>query len=187
METFTEPKGFVKNAGFREQRRESLGKLDINSIDEPIRDIVEKFSKLNFCFTLQSCCGHFVHNLQKAPSNTEPLPQPERVKRIEYRIAYIALCIDDNDHGMALFRDLKEIPSIDRDYIQFGSAEWFWKRQVNSYALQVEPKRHMNKDKLIVDYEEALYLQEIRDRFFASLRQLLGKGEISHVTIGQSY
>jgi len=172
METFIEPKEFVDNPGFLEQRQESLGKLDINSIDQPIIDIVENFAKLSYCFTLQSCCGHFLHNSQKDPHNTEPLPQSDRIRSVEYRIAYIALCIDNNEHGMALFRDLKEIPSIDREYIQFGSAEWFWERHVNSYALQVEPKRYMMKDKISVDYKEALQLQETRNRFFAALRYL---------------
>lgn len=175
METFTEPKEFVNNPGFREQRQESLGKLDINSIDEPIIDIVENFAKLNYCFTLQSCFGHFLHNSQKDPQSTEPLPQSNRIRRVEYRIAYIALCIDNNEHGIALFKDLKKIPSIDTEYVQFGSAEWFWKRQVNSYALQVEPKRHMNKDKIFVDYMEALHLQETRNSFFTKLRHLTQK------------
>jgi len=175
METFTEPKEFVNIPGFREQRQESLGKLDINSIDEPIIDIVENLAKLSYCFTLQSCCGHFLHNFQKDPYGLEPLPQSDRIRRVEYRIAYIALCIDNNEHGIALFKDLKKIPSIDTEYVQFGSAEWFWKRQVNSYALQVEPKRYMTKDKISVDYIEALQLQETRNRFFDELRLMLRK------------
>ncbi len=43
------------------------------------------------------------------------------------------------------FHDLRQIPAIDPEYIQFGCAEWFWEAQVNSYALQVEPMRHMTK------------------------------------------
>ena len=38
-----------------------------------------------------------------------------------------------------LFNALKEITIIDPENVQFCCAEWFWKRQVNSYALQVEP------------------------------------------------
>jgi hypothetical protein len=103
------------------------------------------------------------------------LSQADGIRRVEYRIAYIALCIDNNEHGMALFSDLKEIPSIDKEYIQFGSAEWFWKRQGNAYALQVEPKRHMKKDRIFVEYNEAVHLEKTRNRFFAALRHLLEK------------
>jgi len=175
METFTEPRDFVDNHDFRERRQESLGKLDIDSIDEPIVDIIENFSRLSYCFTLQSCYGHFIHDFQKDTHNTEPLPQSKQISSVEYKLAYIALCIDNNEHGVALFMDLKEIPLIATEYIQFGSAEWFWKREVNSYALQVEPTRYMNKDKIIVDYKEAVHLQETRNRFFVELRHLLQK------------
>jgi hypothetical protein len=175
METFTEPKGFVENSGFSLQRQACLEKWDISSIDAPIVDIVKGFSELSYCFTLQSCCGHFLHTFQNDPYNIDPLPQSDRIKNVEYRIAYIALCIENSDSGIALFKDLKRIPLIDEDYIQFGSAEWFWERQVNSYALQVEPNRHMKKDKIIVDYKEALYLQETKNRFFAELRYLIRK------------
>jgi hypothetical protein len=175
METFTEAKGFVENSGFKRQRQACLEKLDIRSIDAPIIDIVKGFSKLSYCFTLQSCCGHFIHTFQRDPHNIEPLPQLDRIKKVKYRIAYIALCIANSDPGISLFKDLKRIPLIDEDYIQFGSAEWFWKRQVNSYAIQVEPKRHMKKDKIMIDYKEALHLQETKNRFFAELRHLVHK------------
>ena len=49
----------------------------------------------------------------------------------------------------------------------------FWQRQVNSYALQVEPSRYMNKDKIRIDYQEALKIEEIRNLFFDTLRNLL--------------
>ena len=173
METFTEPKDFVDNPGFREQRKKSLGKLDISSIDEPIIDIIENLAKLSYCFTLQSCYGHFLHNFRKDSHRIEPLPQSERITSVEYRIAYIALCIEVNECGMAFFKDLKEVPLIDAEYIQFGSAEWFWKRHVNSFALQVEPERYMTKDKIFVDYDEALHLQDTRNRFFAEIGYLL--------------
>jgi hypothetical protein len=175
METFTKPKSVVENSGYSRQRQVCLEKLDIHSIDATIIDIVKGFSKLSYCFTLQSCCGHFLHTFQNDPHNVNPLSQSDRIKTVEYRIAYIALCIENSDPGIALFKDLKRIPLIDEDYIQFGSAEWFWERQVNSYALQVEPNRHMKKDKIIVDYKEALHLQETKNRFFAELRLLIQK------------
>jgi len=79
METFTKPKESVDNPNFQEQRQESLGKLDINSIDEPIIDIVEGFSRLSYCFTLQSCYGHFLHDFQKDPHNIKALPQSGQI------------------------------------------------------------------------------------------------------------
>ena len=102
------------------------------------------------------------------------MPISDNITRVEYRIAYIALGIENSDLGRALFRDLRKIPSIDPEYIQFGCAEWFWGRQVNSYALQVEPKRHMTEDKVPnIGYEEALYIEKIRNEAFGKLRKLV--------------
>jgi hypothetical protein len=68
---------------------------------------------------------------------------------------------------------LRDIPSIEPEYIQFGCSEWFWERQVNSYALQVEPKDYMTKDRLTLDYWEALHIEKVRKKFFAQLRKLV--------------
>jgi hypothetical protein len=92
---------------------------------------------------------------------------------VDYRIAYIALCIENNNQGLFLFNELKKIPFIDNEYIQFGCAEWFWEQHSNSFALQVEPERYMSKDRIIVDYREALHIQEIRGYFFDKIRKLL--------------
>ncbi len=64
-------------------------------------------------------------------------------------------------------------PAIDPDYVQFGSAEWFWERYANSYALQVEPARYKRKDEAILEQAEALHVQQIREFFFSKLRELL--------------
>ena len=173
METFVELKDFVEDPDFHEQRQEYLGKLDSNTTDAPIVEIVNSFAKLPYCFTLQSCYGHFLHSYQQNPYNIEPLPISDSITTVEYRIAYVTLCIENRTLGKALFRDLREIPAIDPEYVQFGCAEWFWQRQVNSYALQVEPRRHMTKDRVMVDYREALQIEKTRNRFFAQLKQLL--------------
>lgn len=175
METFTELRDFVDNPHYPEQRQAHLGKLNINGIDAPIAEIVSGFAELPCCFTLQSCYGHFLHSNQKNPHNIEPLPISDNITRVEYRIAYIALCIENSTPGRALFQNLRQIPAIDPEYIQFGCAEWFWRRQVNSYALQVEPKRHITKDRATVDYQEALYIEKIRNKFFAQFKELLRK------------
>lgn len=185
METFTALKGFVENPHYHEQRAEALSRLDIGTIDAPIDKVIRGFSKLAYCFTLQSCYGHFLHKQQRDPQNVAPLPTDDNITTVEYRIAYIALCLENNDSGKKLFRDLGKIPIIDQDYIQFGCAEWFWKRQVNSYALQVEPKRYMNKDKVFISYQEALHIENIKNRFFDALTNIVQK-RISYRTGGDN-
>lgn len=176
METFTALKEFVDNPHYHKQRQEYLGKLDISTIDAPIVDIINGLIKLSYCYTLQSCYGHFLYKNQKNPKNTEPLPTSDIVPSVEYRIAYIAMCIQDNDSGRRLFHELSEIPLIDPEYIQFGCAEWFWEREVNSYVLQVEPNRYMTLDKTPpINYEEALHIEKIRDEFFSELSKLIQK------------
>ncbi|MBW1858987.1 MAG: hypothetical protein JRI70_02665 [Deltaproteobacteria bacterium] len=69
--------------------------------------------------------------------------------------------------------DLRAIPSIDPDYVQFGCAEWFWQRHVNTYALQVEPLRHKTKDKALIGFQEALHVEKIRNEFFDVLNQMV--------------
>ena len=75
--------------------------------------------------------------------------------------------------GKELFEALKEITAIDPENIQFFCAEWFWKRQVNSYVLQVEPDRFKHKDAAELNFKEALYIEKIRNKFFVRLYELL--------------
>ena len=142
-------------------------------IDSPIVDIIKGFNILPCCFTLQCCFGHFAYDGHMDPHNLDPLPESEQISRVEYRIAYIAYCIDNSKAGSMLLNDLKEITSIDPENIQFCSATWFWRRQVNSYALQVEPDRYKHKDKAILNYKEALYIENLRGKFFHELEKLL--------------
>ena len=172
METYTEFKSLVKNPLFNQQREKALSQLDFNAIDTPIKEIIKNFSNLSYCFTLQCCYGHFLYNDQKNPQNIEPLPKLDNISKIEYRIAYIALCIRNNKQGRMLLQKLKKIPEIDPDYVQFGCGDWFWKQQVNSYALQVEPERYKRKDKTIVNYQEALHIEKVRNEFFRILEKM---------------
>ncbi len=173
METFTELKELVDNPHYQDQRQKSLASLTDVALDVPIIEIINGFNKLPYCFTLQSCYGHFVYNGQKDSNNLEPLPAKNSISKVEYRIAYIAFCIENSLLGKALFEALKVITAIDPENVQFCCAEWFWKRQVNSYALQVEPDRFKHKDKAILDYKEALYIEKIRNEFFVQLKELL--------------
>ena len=172
METFIDLKDFVDNPYFHDHRKKCLSELDIESIDAPIVELIGSLAELDYCFTLQSCYGHFMYNNQKNPYNIESLPVSNSISNVEYKIAYIALCIDNSEQGSFIFQRLRDILSIDPEYVQFGCAKWFWERQVNSYVLQVEPKRHMMKDKCSVDYWEAIHIEKIRNKFFTRLKKL---------------
>ena len=72
-----------------------------------------------------------------------------------------------------MYEELKGIPDIDPQNIQFCCAEWFWQKQVNSYALQVEPDRFKDRDTAYLDYREAQLIETIRNEFFIQLRELV--------------
>ena len=173
MQTFTEPKDLVDNPHYEDKRRKTLAGLSDDMLDAPIIEIVKGFNRLPHCFTLQSCYGHFLYNHQKDPHNVEPLPLTDSIASVEYRIAYIALCVESSASGRRLLMALEGITSIDPDNVQFCCAEWFWKRQVNSYALQVEPDRYKHQDKAMLDYVEALSVEKVRNEFFLKLQELL--------------
>ena len=97
--------------------------------------------QLPYCFTLQNCYGHFVYNGQKDTHNLDPLPAQDIITEVEYRSACIAFCIENSALGRGLFDALKGTTAIDPENVQFFCAEWFWEKQINSYALQVEPNR----------------------------------------------
>ena len=172
METYTEFKPLADNPYFLQQREKALNQLDFNAIDVPIKKIIKAFSNLPYCFTLQCCYGHFLYDKQKNPQNIEPLPNSNNISNVEYRIAYIALCIHNNPPGKMLLQELKKIPVIDPDYVQFCCADWFWQKQVNSYALQVEPERYKTKDKITVNFQEALHIENVRNKFFRRLEKI---------------
>jgi hypothetical protein len=175
METFTVPKELVKNIYYKEQRRKYQAKLNESMIDTPIIELIKLINHLPYCFTLQCCYGHFIYNDQRDPHNLKTLPHTDKIEQVEYRIAYIAFCIENSTSGRNLMTDINQITAIDLDNIQFCSAEWFWERQVNSYALQVEPNWFKHKDKAILDYQEALHIEKIRNEFFVQLKELFLK------------
>lgn len=169
METFINPRELTKNPHFNKQRQKSLLGLSDITIDTPIVEIIYDFNRLPCCFTLQCCYGHFVYAGRKDSHNLEPLPDTDIIDEVEYRIAYVAFCVDNSESGRELLQALKKITAIDPDNIQLCSAEWFWERQVNSYALQVEPDRHKDKDSVILDYSEALKIEKTRNEFYSRL------------------
>ena len=172
METFSPPSPFVDNPTYRGDRERTLAALDLGAVDLPIRSIVSAFMRLPHCFTLQCCFGHFLHAAQREPHNTERLPA-QGVGQVEYRIAYLALCIEDSVPGRHFRALLEGVPLVAAEYIQFGSPDWFWERQLNSYALQVEPERLKDKDVVTIGYQEALRVQAVRDLFFQRIAEIV--------------
>jgi len=173
METFTTYKPLVENPSFHENRLRHLACLDMGTIDAPLRDIIHDFTLLPCCFTLQCCWGHFLTSRCQDPHSIEPLTGRTDAESVEYRLAYLALCVENSATGRALLDDLGRIVSLDPGYIQFGCAWWFWERQINSYALQVEPIRYADLDSVVLSYKEALHVQGVRDKVFAAVRGIL--------------
>ncbi|MCK5198743.1 MAG: hypothetical protein KAR21_10350 [Spirochaetales bacterium] len=73
----------MENPHYHDQRQKRLDGLSDGMIDVPIIEIVNGFSKLPFCFTLQSCFGHFLYNDQMDPYNLEPLPVTNNIAKVE--------------------------------------------------------------------------------------------------------
>lgn len=125
METFSLAKEIIPNPNFTKQRQKALENIDYQDIDQPIVNIIKQINALPFCFTLQCCYGHFLHEAQQNEHNLDPIPKSSDIKEIEYRIAYLAICIDGNKNGRELLNKLQELLNIDSQNIQFGGAEWF--------------------------------------------------------------
>jgi hypothetical protein len=177
METFHPVKALVPNPDFTDQRRRWLSGLEYRKIDPPLRPLIRRLNDRPDCFTLQCCYGHFVYGKQPDPHNLTPLPVkaiPAEVD-ITYRIAYLALCIDNNAAGRALLERLGRLPKLDPANIQFGSPTWFWRQQVNTYALQVEPERFKHLDQAVLGDAEARRIERLRADFFARLAEELGE------------
>ncbi|MBM3706825.1 MAG: hypothetical protein FJW69_00575 [Actinobacteria bacterium] len=173
MKTFVKAKKFVNNPEYFTRRQQILKSFDVNLIDTPVAEIIEKFLALPFCFTLQSCYGHFLYKGQSNPYSIEALPKSNNIKTVKYRIAYIAICIQECSKGKQLSEKLYDMSQIDKKYIQFGCAGWFWKRFLNSFVLQVGPERFSTEDKIFVEYKEALHIENVRNEFFKKLNILI--------------
>ncbi len=173
LKTFIEPKEIAENPLYQAQRHRTLDSLSDSMIDTPIIELINCFNKFPYCFTLQSCYVHFVCSGQMDSHNLEPLPVTDTIARVEYRLAYICFCIENSIAGKGMLEALKGITALDPENIQICSSEWFWKRHINTYALQVEPDRFKRKDSVILHYKEALHIETVRNKFFARLDGLL--------------
>ncbi len=101
METFTDLKDFVDNPYSHDQRKKCVSNLDIESIDTPIVELISGLAKLDYCFTLQSCYGHFLYNSQKNPYNicNGQKQTSDREKMQEEKKTNEARHIDDKTGG----------------------------------------------------------------------------------------
>ena len=160
---------------YRQRRRQALNALDLSRIDTPLQPLMRAFGGLGVCYTLQCCFGHFVHAGQRDPHNLVPPPDNPLNGPIDYRIAYVALCIQSCRQGRRLRDALAHIVAIDRQYIQFGCAEWFWQRHPNTFVLQVDPLRYQNLDQVAIDDREARHIARVRDRFFRHLLRVISE------------
>lgn len=175
METFTDEKDLSgKDLDFPVEKKRHIHILARSKIDKPIRNIIDSLNSYSYCFTLQSCWGHFVLSKDQDEDNLEPLSEYNK-KNVDilYRIAYLAMRIRNCPEGIRFLQKLRELKNIDKGYIQFGCADWFWKKQINSYVIQVEPERHKTKDSVTLDYPEALHVQKVRDCLFGKLEEML--------------
>jgi hypothetical protein len=173
MQTFVAAREFVSDSQFDAKREKALRNLDLATIDPPIVDIIEALAEISYCYTLQSCWGHFVHEGQPDPRGCEPLANYNETTTGRFQLAYIALCLENSPGGLALRDDLRSLVNLDPHNVQFGSAGWFWKRYVNTYVVQVEPERFKTRDRANIGINEALYLEKLKAKMFSEMRNLL--------------
>jgi hypothetical protein len=175
METFTEPREMVEDLHFTQKRAKALKQLRMSHIDPPIRDIVEGFQAVPHCFTIQSCHGHI---MERGPDGGLGRIEPELGLPNQglYQIAYFALVLENSEAGRKWYQALADLSLLDHEYIQFGSADWFWNSLgfLNSYVIQVEPHRFRHLDRFSMDRQEAQKWLSAKGLLFSELRKLLG-------------
>lgn len=168
METYTAPKPFEDYPGFQSDRQLALSILDSTLIDKPLAGLIKDFNTLPYLFTLQCCHGHFVTTDDEEISDFDVSGS---INKVEYRLAYLAFCIESSPSGVTFAQQLKAISlTMAEGLVQFCSAQWFWDQWPNSYALQVIPQRFKDKDRAIIDFHEAEKIQQARDIFFAYMK-----------------
>lgn len=144
--------------------------LASDSIDAPIAGLVERCARIPHCYTIQSCYGHFVCEDGTDVHRLKPiLDDLVEDSYVHYRIAYMAFCLKWDASGQRFHDDLAAVTEVDPEYVQFGSADWFWNRCVNTYVLQVEPLRCVMEDSLDVGIREAIRIEAARDEFCSKL------------------
>jgi hypothetical protein len=180
VETFTQARPLVDDPEFDARRRRSLDErermLASGSIDAPIASLIDRIRSIPYCFTLQSCSGHFRGADGVDHHSVKDLPASDDGEgAVLYRIAYLAFCIKNCGDGDKLLADLTAVPAVDPNFVQFGCAGWFWRGCVNSYVLQVEPVRFATEDCAEVSLAEALRVETVRDRFYVRVDEIIDR------------
>jgi hypothetical protein len=170
METYIPHRPFTVHATFEKDRHTALNSLDLSAIDPPLRPLVNSLNTHPQIFSLQCCHGHFV---TEGGSELINLGGGRAGDSLIYRLAYLAVCIADNEPGRQFRTLLMDLPArVDPENVQFGSSTWFWDQWPNSYVVQVMPERYKELDKAKLGYAEALKLGRIRDAFFTALKEI---------------
>lgn len=172
METFTKARPLVENPNFAGQREAALRALADADLDEPLKDLIADLNRRPCCFTLQCCWGHFL-TPDEADEHTLAAPPARGKAELDYKLAYVAFCVSDDDEGRALRDEIRGLVDAEPRFVQFGSADWFWERQVNSYAIQVAPRNRRKRDRMILDGKQARLLAHARTRMFREFAELL--------------
>lgn len=161
------------NPDFADQRRAALKSFARADIDPPIREVMQAVNRLPWCFSLQCCWGHFVTAQNPDQHNLARLTPDTPDQTCHYRISYLALCLDTGPDARDMLEEMRAVPdALGPDLAQFGCAEWFWKQWVNSYVLQVQPRAMAHLDSMDLGLEQALQVQEARDRFWPMIGNL---------------
>jgi len=175
VETFTNAGKMINDSDYPRKRAEQISKIRHLKLDPQLYKLICEFNTIPYAFTLQCCWGHFLPQGQKNPVKMNELPESMEIETFVYRIAYIAFCIQHCREGRRLLKDLEQMVRLNPRFIQFGSAAWFWRRQMNSFVLQVMPDRFKLCDWIELDYEEALKTQKWRNALFSQLSKRIGR------------
>jgi hypothetical protein len=175
METFTRPRPLIDNPDFAAHRVAALDALDTAAVDAPLRDLISALNRLEHSFTLQCCWGHFRGPGEDPPQDNPP---PRGRADLEYAVAYLALAVRDDAAGEAWLETLRGLKMAEPRFVQFGSADWFWERQINSYVLQVGPKKSRRLDRMTVDGKQARLIAHARTRLFRELAVVARGGTV---------
>jgi len=185
MDTYCQARRLAVDPGYGARRRKALAALDHKTLDPPMAPLVAAFNRLPYCYTLQCCHGHVVVPGQGPPEHWQRLPVGAPPARALYQLAYVAMVVRNDPAGLNLLRGLALVAARALDFMQMGSAEWFWEDQgeVNSYILQVSPRRCQDQDRFEMPRSEAREWLAAREKFMAGLEEL-AQGELERLGSG---
>lgn len=175
METYGPAKALVVDPEFASRKQEVLNKLNPRDLDPPMVGLVTGFNLLPHCYTLQCCHGHIIIPGPLPPGQWQRLPAEEPPAKALFQIAYLALAVRNDPWGRSLRAALARLAEGNPAFLQMGSADWFWydQGQVNSYILQVCPRRCRERDRFEMQRPEARQWLAARKEFMRGLGYIL--------------